>query len=309
MLASLAGDGGSPDLSSLVINLVCVVAISLSILSAIIFSCADDGGKQQVRGKGQEVMMFRLGCSAILNCCSICVQICGACNGASSSSLSVCHSCCLLTLILETPLVNLLRRLRADHRNASVDFFFSAFPIRSCAPQSNSNGEELEYAAMEEEDYAQKPLLATPSSSTCDLIWLAFLRIANVLIFLLLVGNFWTTTAHIITAVIGSGVLSLAWSVAQLGWIGGPVSMLIFAAVTVLSSLLLADCYRSPDPETGSIISHTYMQSVRQHLGAKDELACALLQQILLYGTAIAYVITSAISMSRALSTNGAVER
>ncbi|KAF3786777.1 Amino acid permease 1 [Nymphaea thermarum] len=42
--------------------------------------------------------------------------------------------------------------------------------------------------------------------------------------------------------------------------------MLIFAAVTVLSSWLLADCYRSPDPETGSIINHTYMHSVRQHL-------------------------------------------
>ncbi|XP_049932600.1 amino acid permease 3-like isoform X2 [Nymphaea colorata] len=106
----------------------------------------------------------------------------------------------------------------------------------------------------EEEDYAQKPLLATSSSSSSyDLVKKT--------------GNFWTTTAHIITAVIGSGVLSLAWSVAQLGWIGGPLSMLIFAAVTVLSSWLLADCYRSPDPETGSIINHTYMQAVRQHLG------------------------------------------
>ncbi|KAF3793104.1 putative amino acid permease 7 [Nymphaea thermarum] len=43
--------------------------------------------------------------------------------------------------------------------------------------------------------------------------------------------------------------------------------MLIFAAVIVLSAWLLADCYRSPDPETGSIINHTYMHSVRQHLG------------------------------------------
>uniref|UniRef100_A0A9I9CCV5 Amino acid transporter transmembrane domain-containing protein n=1 Tax=Cucumis melo TaxID=3656 RepID=A0A9I9CCV5_CUCME len=29
-------------------------------------------------------------------------------------------------------------------------------------------------------------------------------------------------SAHIITAVIGSGVLSLAWAIAQLGWVAGP---------------------------------------------------------------------------------------
>ncbi|KAD4178812.1 hypothetical protein E3N88_27403 [Mikania micrantha] len=42
-------------------------------------------------------------------------------------------------------------------------------------------------------------------------------------------GTLWTTVAHIITAVIGSGVLSLAWSTAQLGWIGGPIALLCFA--------------------------------------------------------------------------------
>ncbi|CAN6450468.1 unnamed protein product [Victoria cruziana] len=105
----------------------------------------------------------------------------------------------------------------------------------------------------EEEDRAQKPLLAASSSS-------AYLPTVEK------TGNTRTTTAHIITAVIGSGVLSLAWSVAQLGWIAGPVTMLIFAGVTAVSSWLLADCYRSPDPETGSIINHTYVQSVRQHL-------------------------------------------
>ncbi|CAN1354098.1 Probable amino acid permease 7 [Linum perenne] len=34
-------------------------------------------------------------------------------------------------------------------------------------------------------------------------------------------GTVWTAVAHIITAVIGSGVLSLQWSMAQLGWIAG----------------------------------------------------------------------------------------
>ncbi|KAK0571714.1 hypothetical protein LWI29_020402 [Acer saccharum] len=31
-------------------------------------------------------------------------------------------------------------------------------------------------------------------------------------------GTMWTASAHIITAIVGSGVLSLAWSMAQLGW-------------------------------------------------------------------------------------------
>ncbi|PWA87603.1 amino acid transporter, transmembrane domain-containing protein [Artemisia annua] len=66
-------------------------------------------------------------------------------------------------------------------------------------------------------------------------------------------GTLWTTVAHIITAaVISSGVLSLAWSTAQLGWIGGPIALISFAFVTYISSFLLSDCYRSPDPVTGT---------------------------------------------------------
>ena len=77
-------------------------------------------------------------------------------------------------------------------------------------------------------------------------------------------GNVWTAAAHIITAVIGSGVLSLAWSMAQLGWIAGPVALLGFAVVTYFTSLLLTDCYRSP--VTGKR-NYTYMDAVRANLG------------------------------------------
>ncbi|MCI31144.1 amino acid permease 2-like, partial [Trifolium medium] len=52
-------------------------------------------------------------------------------------------------------------------------------------------------------------------------------------------GTFWTATAHIITAVIGSGVLSLAWAIAQLGWAVGPVVMILFAGVNLYTSSLL----------------------------------------------------------------------
>ncbi|XP_010252954.1 PREDICTED: probable amino acid permease 7 isoform X1 [Nelumbo nucifera] len=110
-------------------------------------------------------------------------------------------------------------------------------------------------------------------------------------------GTLWTATAHIITAVIGSGVLSLAWSMAQLGWIAGPVAMIIFAGITVVSSNLLCDCYRSPDPEFGLTRNRSYMEAVRLNLGKGEIWLCGLFQQISLYGTGIAYIIVSATSM------------
>ncbi|XP_021905974.1 probable amino acid permease 7 [Carica papaya] len=103
--------------------------------------------------------------------------------------------------------------------------------------------------------------------------------------------------AHIITAVIGSGVLSLAWSTAQLGWIEGPVAILCFAIVIYVSSFLLADCYRSPDPVTGDR-NYSYMQAVRVFLkGRKQEWFCGFLQNRSVYGFGVAYVITTSTSM------------
>jgi hypothetical protein len=75
-------------------------------------------------------------------------------------------------------------------------------------------------------------------------------------------GTVWTASSHIITAVIGSGVLSLAWSIAQLGWVAGPVVMLLFAFVTYYTATLLAQCYRTGHPETGKR-NYTYMDAVR----------------------------------------------
>lgn len=83
-------------------------------------------------------------------------------------------------------------------------------------------------------------------------------------------GNVWTASAHVITAVIGSGVLSLAWSIAQMGWLMGPVVLLLFAVVTYFTSMLLADSYRHPDPVTGKR-NYTYMDTVRANLGESTD--------------------------------------
>jgi hypothetical protein len=81
-------------------------------------------------------------------------------------------------------------------------------------------------------------------------------------------GTVWTAMAHIITAVIGSGVLSLAWSVAQLGWVGGPAAMVFFAGVTAVQSTLIADCYICHHPERGGVVrNRSYVDAVRIYLG------------------------------------------
>jgi amino acid permease len=71
---------------------------------------------------------------------------------------------------------------------------------------------------------------------------------------------------HAITAIIGSGVLAVPWSVAQMGWILGPITLVGFAYITYYTSVLLSDCYRTPDPIHGKR-NYTYMDVVRSCLG------------------------------------------
>lgn len=110
-------------------------------------------------------------------------------------------------------------------------------------------------------------------------------------------GTLLTASAHIITAVIGSGVLSLAWAIAQLGWIAGPIVLLIFSAITWFMSTLLADCYRTPDPVTGKR-NYTYSDVVRANLGGIKMQLCAVAQYGNLIGISVGYTITASISMA-----------
>ncbi|CDJ26456.1 hypothetical protein CFC21_043132 [Triticum aestivum] len=109
-------------------------------------------------------------------------------------------------------------------------------------------------------------------------------------------GTVWTATAHIVTAVIGSGVLALAWSVAQLGWVAGPLALVGFACVTYYTSTLLANAYRAPDPVTGAR-NHTYTDAVRSYLSPREVFMCGIAQYGNLWGTMVGYTITATISM------------
>ncbi|XP_062195030.1 amino acid permease 3-like [Phragmites australis] len=109
-------------------------------------------------------------------------------------------------------------------------------------------------------------------------------------------GTVWTASAHIITAVIGSGVLSLAWGVAQLGWAAGPTVMVLFAAVIYYTSTLLAECYRSGDPVFG-LRNRTYIDAVRATLGGSKERLCSFIQMSNLFGIGIGVTIAASVSM------------
>lgn len=109
-------------------------------------------------------------------------------------------------------------------------------------------------------------------------------------------GTFWTTSSHIITAVIGSGVLSLAWAIGQLGWVAGPTVMILFAFVIFYTSNLLSECYRSGDPINGQR-NYTYMDAVKANLGGRRVAVCGLIQYLNLFGVAIGYTIAASVSM------------
>lgn len=85
--------------------------------------------------------------------------------------------------------------------------------------------------------------------------------------YVMILGTLWTAVAHIVTGVIGSGVLSLPWSIAQLGWIVGPFSILLIASSTLYSAFLLCNTYRSPNPEYGPHRSASYLDVVNFNLG------------------------------------------
>ncbi|GLU09014.1 hypothetical protein SLE2022_258940 [Rubroshorea leprosula] len=108
-------------------------------------------------------------------------------------------------------------------------------------------------------------------------------------------GTWMTASAHIITAVIGSGVLSLAWAIAQLGWIAGTVILILFSIITWFTAILLTDCCR--DPVTGKRQS-SYIESVKSNLGGLNYNLCGVAQYVNLVGTSVGYTITSSISMA-----------
>jgi hypothetical protein len=112
---------------------------------------------------------------------------------------------------------------------------------------------------------------------------------------------------------------------AQLGWVAGPLSLVLFAAVTFYTCGLLADCYRVGDPVSGKR-NYTYTEAVQSYLGTRFARSlthplllirvllcklrcrvrvsaggwhvwfCGFCQYVNMFGTSIGYTITASIS-------------
>ncbi|KAH0437047.1 hypothetical protein IEQ34_026310 [Dendrobium chrysotoxum] len=80
-------------------------------------------------------------------------------------------------------------------------------------------------------------------------------------------GTMWTASAHIITAAIGFSVLSLVWDIAQLGWIGGPIVVILLSMVILYTSFLLVNCCGTGDAITGRR-NYTYSDAIHSNLAA-----------------------------------------
>lgn len=109
-------------------------------------------------------------------------------------------------------------------------------------------------------------------------------------------GSTISASAHIITAVIGAGVLSLPWVIAQLGWVAGPIALAIFSCITFYTSSLLADCYRYPDPRFGKR-NYNYSEAVGTFLGQRMQMACGIIQYVNIFGYSVGYAVTAVVSM------------
>ncbi|AES73893.2 putative amino acid transporter, transmembrane domain-containing protein [Medicago truncatula] len=109
-------------------------------------------------------------------------------------------------------------------------------------------------------------------------------------------GNVLTATTHIITVVVGAGVLALAWAISQLGWIAGILVMITFSSISIYTYNLIADCYRYPDSVNGKR-NYTYMQAVHAYLGGIMHVFCGLIQYGKLAGITVGYTITCSTSM------------
>ncbi|KAF7849716.1 hypothetical protein BT93_L0351 [Corymbia citriodora subsp. variegata] len=116
-------------------------------------------------------------------------------------------------------------------------------------------------------------------------------------------GTVWMASARIITAVIGQGVLPLVWAMAQLGWLTGLVALLLFAAVIIYTSALLANCYRTGDSIVGER-NLTYMDAIKNILGGAKVKLCGLVYCLNLFGVVIGLTIAASMSMSAITRSN-----
>lgn len=102
-------------------------------------------------------------------------------------------------------------------------------------------------------------------------------------------GTVLTTSAHIFCAIVGSGILNLPQCVAWLGWVAGPIALVVFFFVALFTSHMLSHCYYWKGVEHGR-----YHHAVRNILGRKNAIAVSVIQLVYIFLVTVAYTITGA---------------
>jgi amino acid permease len=94
---------------------------------------------------------------------------------------------------------------------------------------------------------------------------------------------------HVFCAVVGAGVLALPYSVSWLGWVAGPLLIVLFYGFSLLSSLLLAQLY-----EVNGVEHARYHHVVSHLLGRASAIWASVFQLLNIFLVMIAYTITGA---------------
>lgn len=108
------------------------------------------------------------------------------------------------------------------------------------------------------------------------------------------VGSVFTTSMHIICAVVGIGVLALPYSIAYLGWIAGPLVIFFFWLSTWLSSSMLSSLYLVDGHVYGS-----YHHLVNGIMGRNQAILLSCIQVFNLILVMIAYAITGGLAVTQ----------
>ncbi|KAL6784595.1 hypothetical protein ACKKBF_B02430 [Auxenochlorella protothecoides x Auxenochlorella symbiontica] len=105
-------------------------------------------------------------------------------------------------------------------------------------------------------------------------------------------GTLFTAAIHIFCGIVGAGVLALPRSLGWLGWVAGPILIIVFYLISLLSSWLLADCYEVEGVENGR-----YHDIVKHIMGIKYAYGVSVFQTLNIVLIDIAYTITAAKAM------------
>lgn len=106
-------------------------------------------------------------------------------------------------------------------------------------------------------------------------------------------GNWVTASGHLVTVMVGAGVLSLPSAMSWLGWVGGMLSLVLFYAISLWCSLMLTAVYK-----VNGVRHTTYSQAVLGILGRRDSTVLVVVQRVMLCLAAVGYEIAAADSMT-----------